>query len=60
MGWPSPTFPQMTALGQWLQVVDVTSANQGILMNRFSPEHLLFLTYSGRRGKLVLGQDLCG
>lgn len=27
---------QMTALGQWLQVVDVTSANQGILMNRFS------------------------
>ena len=27
---------QMAALGQWLQVVDVTSANQGILMNRFS------------------------
>ena len=24
------------ALSKWLQVVDVTSANQGILMNRFS------------------------
>lgn len=27
---------QMAALSKWLQVVDVTSANQGILMNRFS------------------------
>ena len=27
---------QQTSLSQWLQVVEVTTANQGILMNRFS------------------------
>ena len=32
----SLTLARKPLLSKWLQVVDVTSANQGILMNRFS------------------------